>query len=447
MTKTEIRNSATKLISFVFILLPAVFALLYVRAFGVSVVFADAWSMVRLFDKWDSGTLLISDLFAPHNEHRMFFPKGVELLLGIVTKYDTLAEMYLIQGCFLVTLVILFLAFRSNAKPWPLLFVPISLLVFSFRQYENMLFGFQVNFAFTQTFGVLALFLLHILGRGRFKRLTFVAALGSATVASFSTAQGLFVWPVGLLQLITSPVGKRARIILIAVWGSVGLGEWVAYFTDYARPEDRPSLLFVLDHPAVGMEYFLNLLGSSLFWQQSTAFVGGLFVACLALVSLLILVRGGKLGEHSFWIALLLYSLFMLATITLGRSGVFGVWQALAPRYTTFSVLAVASVYAMLAITAFERRSIVNIVLLVSLCGVVLYSAAISYSVGTQAGGATEAARERAALVLLTYNSRPNWVLEASLGTRAKVIRERAPVLQRLGYNVFSGPPEKVIDP
>jgi hypothetical protein len=148
------------------ILLPAAFGVLYVRAFGVSVVQRDAWSMVPLFDRWVSGKLQVSDFFVQHFEHRSTFPEIIELLLGIITKYNNVAEMYLIQAYLIVTLVVLLLAFRDSLKrasirsPWGLfLFVPISLLIFSFRQESNMLFGYQINFAFVVTFGVLSTFM------------------------------------------------------------------------------------------------------------------------------------------------------------------------------------------------------------------------------------------------------------------------------------------------
>lgn len=421
-------------------MLPAALGVLYVRAFGVSVVYYDAWSVVRLFDKWSSGTLSLLDLLDQHNEHRMFFAKGFELLLGAVTRYDNLVEMYVIQACFLVTLVVLLLAFRDTVRAWLFVFVPIAFLVFSFRQYENMLFGFQINFAFTQMFGVLALFLLYALGRGRFERLTFAGALGSATVASFSTVQGLFVWPAGLLQLFFGSVERRTKKVVISLWALTGSAEWIAYFFDYARPGDRPSLLYALYHPLVGTEYFLNLLGSSLFWQQNSAFVGGFLLVCLALVSLFLIYRDRGLGEYSFWISVLLYSFLILASITLGRSGQFGVLQAMASRYTTFSILAVASIYAMLAKTALERRSRPAIVLLSALAGVVLLSAAVSYQEGIEVGNKERVARERAAFVLSTYESQPDEALTKNLNPRARVVRERAPILQRLGYNVFSEP-------
>src|SRR5918994_2644132 len=209
-------------VSWLFVLIPAALPYLYVRAFGVNVVFADAWDMVLVFRKFSSGRLTFADLYAQHVEHRMFFPKGAELLLGMLTRYNNVAEMYLIVSCFLVTAAVLLVAFRKEIGLPLIFFVPVALLIFSFRQYENMLFGFQISFAFTQTFGVLALYLLSSSSRDAFRVHAFVAALGSATVASFSTAQGLLVWPAGFLGLLLSPVEKATKKTMIVVWGLIG---------------------------------------------------------------------------------------------------------------------------------------------------------------------------------------------------------------------------------
>ena len=265
--KAKALDHAIGLISCLLILLPAVFSLLYVHAFGVSVVFSDAWSMVPLFDKLSSGTLQLSDLFNQHNEHRMFFPGGVELLLGSITRYDSVTEMYLIQVCYLATTGVLLLAFRGALRgyvvgsSWLLLFVPLSFLIFSFRQYENILFGYQINFALAQLFSVLALFMLCALGHGRFRKLAFAAALGSATIAAFSVLQGLFTWPVGLLQLLIGPLEKRQKRIFAVLWGLAGLVEWVVYFIDYRKPRSSPSLLYVPEHPVEGILFFLRDVG------------------------------------------------------------------------------------------------------------------------------------------------------------------------------------------
>src|SRR5215218_1327367 len=120
-------------VSWLFILIAAALPYLYVHTFGVNVVFADAWDMVLVFRKWSNGRLAFADLYAQHVEHRMFFPRGAELLLGILTKYNNVAEMYLIVSCFLITAVVLLLAFRRGTGSPLILFVPVALLIFSFR--------------------------------------------------------------------------------------------------------------------------------------------------------------------------------------------------------------------------------------------------------------------------------------------------------------------------
>jgi hypothetical protein len=94
----------------------------------------------------------------------------------------------------------------------------------------------------------------------------------------------------------------------------------------------------------------------------------------------------------------------------------------------------------MLAKMVFARRSIVGrTVVLIALFGTVLLSAGISYQNGIEVGRAQEASRERVAYVLKTYRSQPDAHL-ADLYPRPETVRRRAPLLERLGYNVFSQP-------
>lgn len=489
--KTRTLDRIIRFVGYLLILLPAVSGFLYVRAFGVSVVQRDAWSMVPLFDRWYSGKLQVSDFFVQHFEHRSTFPELVELSLGILTKYDNVAEMYVIQICLLVTLIVLLLAFRANIKSsWGLiLFVPISLLVFSFRQEGNTLFGYQINFAFIMAFGVLALFLLYVVGHRRFKKSAFVAALASATVATYSIVGGLLVWPAGLLQLFIVPLEKTKKRVFIILWGLIGVGVWVAYLTGWSsgrqgngsfidwsgRPGTEPgdwsvasgakagssfdpSIFDALRHPLAGMDFFLNLLASSLLWPKQRTFEGGLFgehlgsvaglvLVCLALVGLFFVYKDRRLGQYSFWISLMFYSFLILAAIT-SKSFPKGVELALAPRYTSFSVLAVLSIYGLLATVALQRglsirRPNIGTILLFFLSGAVVLSAAtLSYPKGINAGRQNKERMEEAAFVIATYESQPDEILQEVSGINeeegARVVRERAPVLQRLGYNVFS---------
>jgi hypothetical protein len=479
--RLQFPRTTIRTVSYLLVLLPAALGFLYVHSFGVNVVYADSWAMVGSFAKLSSGTLGISDLLVLHQEHWILFPQIAMLLLGTMTEWNSVAEMYLTQTCLLGTLACFLLVFRDSVKSkpafksafFPLLMIPMSLLVFSFVQHQNMLGGFGVTFVFAQTFGVLALYLLYVLRYEGRRKVVFAVALASAIVASFSSVPGLCVWPAGLVQLFIGPLEKSMKKVFIVLWGLAGLGLWIAYFIQYASKNNSPnpqgeepvSVLSALIHPLAAIEYFLSLLGSGLLgndsWldsgllgNESLPFAAGLLLACLALISLLLVYKERRgLSEYSFWISLLLWSFSILSFIVVGRLAQqeLDLQQGLAryahSRYTSYSILAIVGVYGLLATTALgERSSIrrpcIRTILLVLMSGTVLLSAGIAYSRGIEVGREVKESRERAAFVLSTYKSQPDKVFyERELFARrkgAEVIRPRAAILERLGYSVFS---------
>jgi hypothetical protein len=431
-------NYVAGLISYLLISLPAVLSLLYVRSFGVDVPYGDTWTMVPLFDKLSSGTLGVFDLWRQHFEHRVFFPRIAMLLVGTATAFDNVAIMYLIQACLLLTLIVLLLAFRDSVvRSKPFLFVPISFLVFSLGQYWNMLVAWSLTFVFVQTFAVLALYLLYVSSRTNPRKLAFSAALASGTVASFSSAQGLFVWPAGFVQLLLAPIDRPTKKALIGAWSLVGLGEWIVYFYGLNVPRHGSERYF-LDNPNLGIDYFLTALGGSLIRQQAIALVSGFVLVFLVAASLFLVYKAGKLGECSFWIALLSFSFLFLLSIVVGRSGM-GAENALSSKYPTFSVLAVIGAYVMLVKLVLEQGSRVGVALLGLLTALIMISVPVSYVEGVDAGKELEVSRERAAYVISTYESQPDKALTV-VNRSAWRVRAWAPILERLGYTVFSEP-------
>src|SRR5215210_270644 len=412
---------------------------LYVHMFGVNVVWNDEWDMASLFTKLSSGRLTVFDLWEPHNEHRFFFPSIAILLLGTLTKWNTVAEMYAIQACLLITLLALLVALRAYIGAKPLFFVPTAFLTFSLLQRFNMLWGLQLTFVFVETFAVVALFFLYTLGHGRFKWLAFLAALLSGTIAAFSVVQGLLVWPVGLLQLYYTPIEKAKKWLFLVLWGTIGVGEWVIYFIDYPAHPNSPSVFYPLTHPLTGARYFLTLLGTSLFSprSESFAFASGLVLASLIVGSLYLTYRHRREGDSSFWLALLLYSLLVLAAITAGRSGA---QDVPVQRYTNFSILVAVSVYALLAKSVLEERSRSAIAMFGTLCAVMLLSIPVSYYGGIKEGDHFKTNREQAAYVLSTYTTQSDRCLELLRRKKTDNLRRLAPQLEKLGYNVFAEP-------
>jgi hypothetical protein len=417
--------------------LPVAFSLAYVREYGVNAVYRDQWEVADLFGRLAAGSLSLADLWAPHNEHRFFFPRIAMLTLGSLTDWNNVAEMYLIQACLLATLAVLLLAFRATVGKGPWLLVPVAFLVFSPRQSANMLWGYQITFAFAQTFGVLALYLLHASARPEARKLAFPAALAGATVAALSAVQGLLVWPAGLLQLLLVPVERRRKKLLVSIWTAAGLGVWVGYFFSHERAAGS-SAFGAVPRPLATAAHYLTLLGNALLSREGLVLLAGAGLFGLVLVAVLLILRNGALGEHSFWLSLLAYALLASASITAGRAGL-GLESALASRYTVFSLLAVVAVYAMLVKLWRGGAPRLAAVSLVGLCAALAVSAAVSYSHAPGMGAAERDERARAARVLSTYETRTEEELEV-LHRHPESARRRAAILEELGYNVFADP-------
>jgi hypothetical protein len=428
----------TRWIPYLLATLPVATGFLYVYLFGVNVVVHDEWWLADKFVTLSSGTLPVGDIWEQHNEHRFFFPSIALLLLGTLTEWNTVVEMYLIQVCLLVTLFVLLQMFRINIGLKPMFFVPVAFLVFSLLQGRNMLWGLQLTFVFVETFGVLTFFFLQLSRRRGYERFTFPAALLSGTIATFSAIQGLLVWPAGLLQLFAMPLEKSKKKPLMAVWILIGVGEWIGYFINYKANSGAQSPLYPLTHPIAATRYYLTLLGNSLVSPrlESLDSVTGLLLASLVAIGLFLIYKSNRVGEYSFWLALLAFSLLILVAITAGR---LGIQESAAQRYANFSVLVSISIYVILAKLALEERSHAVVALFGTLYVVVLLSMPMSYYYGINLGHALQNHREAAAFVLYNYRTQPDNCLKLVMKNYIVDIEEYASELERLGYNVFSG--------
>lgn len=430
-------SGVARVVAYALIFLPAVLAYLYVYLFGVDVPFGDVWTMVDRFDEWSLGTLSFHDLWVQHFEHRMFFTRSLLLALGLVTHFSNFGGMYLTVTLFLVTLIVLLLAFRKSVGAGLLLFVPVSVLVFNLEQYFNIFHAFQASFALAQAFGVLAFYLIYVATREGFKPLAFAAALASGVVATFSFSAGLFVWPAGLLQLIVSPVERARKGVLIGAWLLSGAVVWAAYFYGLRIPE-RQQAHYFFNSPTLGADYLLVVLGSPLFNKLVPALVCGLLLVCFIAATLFFVYRAGKLGECSFWIGLLAFSLLLVAAIWAGRSAG-ALDTALASRYITFAGLTAVSVYAMLLKLALERGSRAVVALFGVLLALIVIGMPFSYADGFEKGARLERIKEREAAALASYRFRPDSALDIA-NRRPETVKEDGFVLCKLGYSVFADP-------
>jgi hypothetical protein len=424
--------------------------------FGANVVYSDQWHLVDLFDKTFNHSLTFHDLFTQFMEHRILFPRIVMLFLGMATNYNTVAEMYFIQACLLTNLIVLLLVFLCSNKfrHNVLFFLPISFLVFSIRQHENMLWGWQIGFALALTFSLLAHYLLFVSERNNFHKTGFAAAMLTATFATFSSAQGLFVWIAGLLQLCLSSVASSKRSFIL-IWSLVGFAAAIAYFAGWKSSVFIPGWREPVDHAQSGtwidlsvdrIQYFLTLLGGSLFSERYPALACGSILASLIVFIVVVSIKDRSIQQNSIWFGVLSFSLLVLLSIVFGRAG-WGDYTALLSRYSSFSILAIVSIYSILTKSLWERAGYLRKILMGALYLLLAIGLIDSYAKGIVKGKSIKQERLEASFLLSTYESQPDEILvdrlypvdeSKYLAEASAFLKERMPILQRLRYSSFS---------
>jgi hypothetical protein len=428
------------------LVLPAVISFIFIKTNGVNVCFWDQWNFVPLLDKLHNGQLTFMDLFIQHNEHRIFFPRLVMLLLGSITHYNNIAEMYL--SWFLVC-IIAFILFRAYVgtfgatKGAMVKFIPVVWLIFSLRQFENLLWGFQVQFFMAVLFFLLALYLLTT---SKTIGLRFAASVISGIVCTFSLATGLLVWPIGLIQIWLgwrvqgneSRYTYRKRII---IWCLAGILAFSAYFIGYKIPSHHPSLLSFLQDPISAINYFLVCLGNPLAIEQYMAIgIGILLLSPYIYVIFHIFTKRGttSISRMSLPVSLILFTLLSVVLLTLGRSG-FGVEQAMASRYTTLTVLGIIGIYLMV-LQLKSRYEKVRPFLMGFMISLIALGIVVPYTYTMIVDGKSfRDSRNKAAYYLSTFEIQSDDNLKILYGV-PQVVRVGAGILKKYGLNVFSRP-------
>jgi hypothetical protein len=219
-------------------------------------------------------------------------------------------------------------------------FLAASILLFGFVQWENYQWGFQMAWFLCDLCVVVTVWALSRPGR-TVRDVAFAAAV--ATVASFSSSQGLLAWPCGLIAIALIPrrVVQTAVIwVLLAVFvaalarngtssvaeGHVGLRN-VALLVHYA--------VIYLGAP---LGSYRGLDGSTIAGAVWCVWAAGLAGAAL---------RGApsRRVRSAPWVALAAYPVLAALATGSGRAG-FGLLQASSSRYASISALAWVAVLA-----------------------------------------------------------------------------------------------------
>lgn len=435
------KNRVRFLLPLVFITTPVVGQVIYLSRFAVNVPFWDQWALPSLLRMSSSPKMgeLWAALWSQHNEHRILFPRLIFRALAKISAWNVVAEMYASWFLAGLTLVGLGLIYRKSCCGSWWGFVPLAWLVFSLGQYENILWGWQLQIYLqvaATTFGI------YFLSRRSFRSVVWAALCG--TVASFSFNSGLLIWPVGLVCLAALRVEKKQ----LAFWSLAGTLVVVAYFIGYTPPH-HPSPMLAFSQPLTTLVFFLAnvgapLGGGDLNW--SSVMGAGLLLLLFVLLcqKLRAMKRVGMQVSESGIIlgGLVLLSLLSSTVITVGRVGLGQLDLAISSRYTTITSVGIAGIYML-----FIKRGLSNAAQYDRL-GAALYPALLSLLIvglvvtnlyGIRMGESLYVTRSGMKYALQTFEIQPDSVLK-TLYPNPAALRERALFLKENRLSAFSEP-------
>lgn len=422
------------------IIIPALLALLYILMFGVNVLSWDQWELVPLVNDLLQGKLNVSQLFSQHNEHRIFFPRVAMLSIAFLTHYNTIAEMVSSWILLIITFSILYLLFKKKfgvSNKQLALFIPVAWLFFSTKQWENLLWGWQIQI-FLCTLGFFIV--VYFLEKTEKINVYFTFALIGGIIASYSFFNGLLVWIAGLFYLLAT--GKNRNLLLAWLLSTIII--YGIYFFEWVRPLHHPSPLFIFHDPVGAVAYFLANVGSG--------FTGGIWddpsrirMASLFGGLILLAIIGGLRNdyknnlfvENAPWWTFIVFSLGTSIFLSIGRGG-FGTGQSLTPRYVTFTIIGIIGIFLILNknFEKFGSRDAVVKYLFIGFTGLMVLGIILGNIEGYNKGRTIQYQREETVAILLNYTTESDDQLK-KLYPSADVIRNYAPILEKYDYNVF----------
>lgn len=349
-------------------IVPFAYLVYAVVRYNVPVPYIDEWDLVPDLEKMYNGTLTLNDLWQPHNEHRLLFPKTILLGLARLThwdiRYEFAANILLAAGIFLVLVLQVKITERKLEAPELSWAIPLfSVIVFSLGQYQNWFWGSQVQI-FLSVFGVIGGIVL--LANPPFTWSRLLGAAGLGIVASYSFGNGGVFWLVGLLILLVVTDPGKERWLRVAVWlllASLTIG---IYFYHFDTSEYPPWSLF-LSEPIQYLSYVFKYLGNicaqydSFDYSLNAGFaliygIGGLAVLIWAVV---VLRRSKLVGWKTLapFLAMSLYSIVSAMVVGAGRVVPLGSNQAVSSRYCTITAPFWVSLVALLLILSTKPKS------------------------------------------------------------------------------------------
>ena len=175
----------------------------------------------------------LQTFFKQHNEHRIAFDRFFTLIVYWINGSIDYRWLMWIGNFTLLGLLFIYYKIFQTLKISIAYFVPIPFILFQLQLWENTFWGMAAMQNFGIIFFIFSLIYLICLE----KRAAFYSALFIAFLATYTSGNGITIFPVCIFLLILQRRFKDAF-----VFTSISVILIFLYFYDYKFPENNPSL-------------------------------------------------------------------------------------------------------------------------------------------------------------------------------------------------------------
>ena len=302
----------------------------------------DEWFSLGVFRSVLTGQHVGADLFSQHNDHRIAFPRLIlfsdYLFFQGRGDFDLIA-IFAMQATLVGLLLVLLARTRTEARGRVAVGAMVPLLLFSLRQSENFVWGFQVGFVSVFTLATLAIVMFaRALERSRLGKGSGVAtsvAYGLVAVATFSMSNGMLC---GIVLIVMAVVARASRWDIVGAT-AITAALIAAFLFRYQFLGGAPLRDAWLHRPLAVLLYAAAYLGNFLDPDIDAAVFFG---SCGLLAVGIVLARFAMARDRDpIRLALLGIALFTAGSALLTALGRFsdGIGDAMSSRYATGSAL------------------------------------------------------------------------------------------------------------
>jgi hypothetical protein len=195
---------------------------------------SDHWAVVFWLKKYYAGNWHVSDLWSQHNEHRILFPRLfflADLFVFHGSNVFLLCSMFLLQAIHAGIFIYEFRSWKTTTESCRAVLTAMAIaLFFSGSNLANLYWPFQLCFVLAGLAGTLSVrsFLRHgeALASPEPTTRHLAAAFAYGTVASYSLASGILIWPV--LAMMAVVLRFRIRTLLLTcIAGGINVAFYV----------------------------------------------------------------------------------------------------------------------------------------------------------------------------------------------------------------------------